>query len=312
SAPAQDLRSSSVYQNIRVRSVTGVGFYMPTGKIKGNLGSRFLMVDGEKVLTGSYSFTWTSSHIDRNILLYLTGQHVEMFDIEFRELYAISEEVSLYKELNIPCPFRSGIGKLGFSSSTVARKAINPKYGLVVGAPPGEMMRWASRQRQESQGKLEGKEEENESNKRLHCFLNDLITVEQVLPEIEPPLEGLNKANRSPQKLLSRFNLDLKSKSRESIRDQKDDIANGEAGSKQGKRFGSGFFRRSKRPSPLNVDANSVTSETAEDFVVVKVPKESQTSFRPVSVRSSVSNSGKMSPGSVSGEKVKQSACVVS
>uniref|UniRef100_A0A8D2LPZ3 Family with sequence similarity 83 member F n=1 Tax=Varanus komodoensis TaxID=61221 RepID=A0A8D2LPZ3_VARKO len=276
-------------RNIRVRSVTGVGFYMPSGKIKGNLASRFLMVDGDKVLTGSYSFTWTSSHIDRNIILYLTGQHVEMFDIEFRELYAISEEVSLYKELNIPCPFRQGIGKLGFSSSTVARKVINPKYGLVVGVPPGEMMRWASHQRQETQRNLEGREE-SESNKRLHSFLNDLVTVEQVLPDIEPPLEDLNRANRSPQKLLSWFHMDLKykSKSRESIRDfRKDDVANGEVGSKQGKKFGSGFFRRAKRPPPLNADANSVTSETAEEFVIVKVPKESQESFCPTSVRRS-------------------------
>lgn len=41
-------------QNIRVRCVTGVGFYMPSGKIKGNLSSRFLMIDGDKVITGSY------------------------------------------------------------------------------------------------------------------------------------------------------------------------------------------------------------------------------------------------------------------
>ncbi|XP_062990708.1 protein FAM83F [Elgaria multicarinata webbii] len=302
-------------RNIRVRCVTGVGFYMPSGKIKGSLASRFLMVDGEKVLTGSYSFTWTSSHIDRNILLYLTGQHVEMFDIEFRELYAISEEVNLYKELNIPCPFRQGVGKLGFSSSTVARKVINPKYGLVVGLPPGEMMRWASRQRQESQEKLEGREEESESKKRLHSFLNDLITLEQVLPDIEPPLEDVNRANRSPQKFLPWFNRDLKykSKSRESIRDlKKDDVANGEAGSKQGKRFGSGIFKRAKRPPPLNIDANSLTSEAAEDFVIVKVPKESQAPTHPISARSSGGNSGKMSPNSLPGEKAKQSTCVIS
>ncbi|XP_045635725.1 protein FAM83F isoform X2 [Ursus americanus] len=41
-------------RNIRVRSVTGVGFYMPMGKIKGTLSSTFLMVDGDKVATGSY------------------------------------------------------------------------------------------------------------------------------------------------------------------------------------------------------------------------------------------------------------------
>ncbi|XP_066490518.1 protein FAM83F [Tiliqua scincoides] len=302
-------------RNIRVRCVTGVGFYMPSGKIKGNLSSRFLMVDGDKVVTGSYSFTWTSSHIDRNIILLLTGQNVEVFDIEFRELYAISEEVDLYKELNIPCPFRHGIGKTGFSSSTVARKVINPKYGLVVGLPPGEMMRWASRQQQESEGNLDGREEESESNKRLNRFLHDLLTVEQVLPDIEPPLEDLSRVSRSPQKLLSRFHLDMKSKSksRESIRDlRKDEVANGETSTKQGKRFGSGFFRRAKRPSTMNADTSSVASETGEGFVIVTTPKESQANFRPASVRSSGETSGEMNQSSTSGEKAKQSACVIS
>lgn len=45
---------TSSQQNIRVRSATGVGFYTPMGKIKGTLSSRFLMVDGDKVATGSY------------------------------------------------------------------------------------------------------------------------------------------------------------------------------------------------------------------------------------------------------------------
>lgn len=244
-----------------------------------------------------YSFTWTSSHIDRNIILLLTGQNVEVFDIEFRELYAISEEINLYKELNIPCLFHQGVGKQGFSSSTVARKVINPKYGLVVGLPPGEMMRWASRQQQESQGNLDvGGEEESESNKRLNRFLQDLLTVEQVLPNIEPPLEDMTRMNRSPQKLLSKFHLDVKakSKSRESIRDlRKDEVANGETSSKPGKRFGSGFFRRAKRPPTMNADASSVASEMGEDFVIVTPPKESQANARPVSVRSSGETSGK-------------------
>lgn len=47
---------SSSQQNIRVRSVTGVGFYMPMGKIKGTLSSKFLMVDGDKAATGSYRY----------------------------------------------------------------------------------------------------------------------------------------------------------------------------------------------------------------------------------------------------------------
>ncbi|KFW61094.1 Protein FAM83F, partial [Pygoscelis adeliae] len=248
-------------RNIRIRSVTGVGFYMPAGKIRGTLASRFLMVDGEKVATGSYSFTWSSSHIDRNILLVLTGQHVEMFDVEFRELYAISEEVNFYKELGIANPFLLGIGKPGLHSSTVARKFINPKYGLVAGATRGDMMLWASRHRQDNQGNME-KEETSESKKRLNQFLNDLITLEQEFPEIDPPLENLNKLNRSPQKLFSRLHMDLKnkSKSRESIRDVKKDDA--QANSKQGKRFASGLFSRKAKRSPgSSIEANSFASE---------------------------------------------------
>ncbi|XP_067415631.1 protein FAM83F [Emydura macquarii macquarii] len=314
--------SSFQIQNIRVRSVTGVGFYMPSGKIKGTLASRFLMVDGEKVATGSYSFTWSSSHIDRNILLLLTGQNAEMFDIEFRELYAISEEVNLHKELNIASPFHSGAGKSELRS-TVSRKIINPKYSLVAGAAPGEMLLWASRQRQEAQGELEKNEEESESKKRLNQFLNDLITVEQVLPVIEPPLESSGRVNRSPQKLFSRFYPDLKSKSksRESIRDtRKDDgagnsVANGEANSKQGKRFGSGFFsRRAKRSPAMNTEANSFASEghSGEEFVIVKSPEEDLISFSPVSIRSCGGTSGKMNSNSPKRDKTKQSACVMS
>ncbi|XP_070612193.1 protein FAM83F [Erythrolamprus reginae] len=292
-------------RNIRVRCVPGVGYSLASGRIRGNLASRFLMVDGEKVLTGSYSFTWTSSHINRNILLCLSGQHVEIFDTEFRELYAISEEVNLYKELNIPCPFSHGYGHLNFSSSTVARKAINPKYGLVIGIPPGEMMR---HQKDQSQEKLEGREEQNGSNKRLDSFLNDLITVKQVLPNIEPPLENLSTAE--PQRLFSRFHLDLKSKSksRESVCDRrKDEFADREVSFKQSKRFGPGFFRRAKRPPPLNAEANSATSETAEDLMGVKMPKECNASFR-----STGDNSGNRSPSSLPGGKNKQSVCVVS
>ncbi|XP_063252029.1 protein FAM83F isoform X1 [Prinia subflava] len=299
-------------KNIRIRSVTGVGFYMPSGKIRGTLASRFLMVDGEKVATGSYSFTWTSSHIDRNILLVLTGQHVEMFDIEFRELYAISEEVNLYKELGIANPFLLGIGKPGLHSSTVSRKFINPKYGLVAGATRGDMMLWASWHRQGNQGNRE-KEETSESKKRLNQFLNDLVTLEQVFPEIDPPLENLNKLNRSPQKLLSRLHMDLKnkSKSRESICDIKKDA---QTNAKQGKRFASGLFSRKAKRSPgSSVEANSFVSEghSGEDLGNMKLEYE-RLSIGHASVRSTGGNSGNLNPNSTMSDKNKQSTCVLS
>uniref|UniRef100_A0A6I8P5S8 Scaffolding anchor of CK1 domain-containing protein n=1 Tax=Ornithorhynchus anatinus TaxID=9258 RepID=A0A6I8P5S8_ORNAN len=262
-------------RNIRVRSVTGVGFYMPTGKVKGTLASRFLMVDGDKVATGSYRFTWSSSRVDRNILLVLTGQYAEPFDLEFRELYAISEEVDLYRGLGLVAP--AGRLNRNFSSSTVARKLINPKYGLVTRHPPGEMMRWAARQRQEAAGRrLEEEEEEGrgESTRRLESFLHDLVTVEQALPPIEPPLEDLaRKAGGS--KVVSRFLLDLKPRPREPPSPDKKGEAvvavNGQA--KTGKRFGSGLFSRKTKRSPNGL-VSSLSSETfAEgEFVVVRRP----------------------------------------
>lgn len=249
------------------------------------------------VLFPIFSFTWSSSHIDRNILLVLTGQHVEMFDVEFRELYAISEEVNLYKELGITNPHLLGTGKPGFHSSTVARKIINPKYGLVAGAARGDMMLWASRHKQDNQGNME-KEETSESKKRLNQFLNDLITLDQELPEIEPPLENLNKLNRSPQKLFSRLHMDLKnkSKSRESIRDVKKEDA--QANSKQGKRFSSGLFsRRAKRSPGSSIEANSFASEghSGEDLGNMKLEYE-QLSISHASVQSADGISGKTSP----------------
>ncbi|XP_015266995.1 PREDICTED: protein FAM83F-like, partial [Gekko japonicus] len=283
-------------RNIRVRSVTGVGYYTPSGKIKGNLASRFLLVDGEKVITGSYSFTWTSSHIDRNIVLFLSGQNVEMFDLEFRELYAISEEIDLYKQLNVPCPFCRDAGKPGFSSSTVARRINNPKYGFVAGVPPGEMMCWAHCHMQESPGDPQEKEEGSESKRRLHIFLDDLISVEQELPEIEPPLEDVSRADQSPQKLFSQSHQDLRTQSEDmSNADQspqkKDEAASGETRSRQGKRFGAGLFRKAKHLPHSTADASSVTGETltGDDFVSVAAPKEGRAAL---SVHSSGNTSG--------------------
>ncbi|XP_012597131.2 protein FAM83F [Microcebus murinus] len=285
-------------RNIRVRSVTGIGFYMPMGKIKGTLSSRFLMVDGDKVVTGSYRFTWSSSYVDRNLLLLLTGQNVEPFDVEFRELYAISEEVDLYRQLGLA-------GRLSHYSSTVARKLINPKYALVSGSrhPPGEMMRWAARQRQEAGGHTDGQEEGGgggESARRLESFLNDLATLEQVLPPVEPFPSG--ELSRKDGRMVSHTHTDLKPKSREPLnRNGMGEAANREAApAKEGKRFGSRLFnsRRAKRPAAPNGVASSLSTETSAEVEIV-MPR------RPNEVSSTIVP-GKTSPGA------KPSNCVIS
>ncbi|XP_003783226.1 protein FAM83F [Otolemur garnettii] len=270
-------------RNIRVRSVTGIGFYMPMGKVKGTLSSRFLMVDGDKVVTGSYRFTWSSSSIDRNLLLLLTGQHVEPFDVEFRELYAISEEVDLYRHLGLA-------GRLALNySSTVARKLINPKYALVAGSrhPPGEMMRWAARQQREASSNPEGQEEGGgggESARRLESFLNDLVTIEQVLPPVDPlPSRELSQKDG---RVVSRMHIDLKPKSQEATtRNGMGEAANGEAApAKESKRFGSRLFsQRAKRPAAPNGMTTSLSTENFAEvqFLMGKRPNESSSTDIP-------------------------------
>lgn len=211
------------------------------------------------------SFTWSSSYVDRNLLLLLTGQNMEPFDIEFRELYAISEEVNLHQHLGLA-------GRIGLNySSTVARKLINPKYALVAGTrrPPGEMMRWAARQQREAGGNVEGQEEGSgggESARRLESFLNDLVTVEQILPTVEPISPRLQRpTNGRP---VSHAHTDAKHRSREALpQNGKGEAANGEATpAKEGKRFSSRLFsRRVKRPAVPSSMASSPSTETFAD-----------------------------------------------
>lgn len=216
--------------------------------------------------------------MDRNLLLLLTGQHVEPFDVEFRELYAISEEVNLYQQLGLA----GGAGRPGLHySSTVARKLINPKYALVAGSrpPPGEMMRWAARQQQEASGRAEGQEEgsKGESARRLESFLHDLATLEQVLPPVEPL--PLGELSRRDARGVSHLHTDLKSRRREALaRHGKGEAANGEATlAKEGRRFSSRIFSlRSKRPTAPNGTASALSPKALAEaeFMTGKRPNE--------------------------------------
>lgn len=243
-------------------------------------------------------FTWSSSYVDRNLLLLLTGQNVEPFDVEFRELYAISEEVNLYQQLSLA----GGAGRLGPNySSTVARKLINPKYALVSSSrcPPGEMMRWAARQQREAGGDPERQEEGSgggESARRLESFLNDLVTLEQVLPPVEPI--PLGELTRKDGRVVSHLHMDLKPRPREVLaRNGKGEAANGEAPpARESKRFGSRFFsRRAKRPAAPNGTASSFSTETSTEveFMMGKRPNEGSSA----NVSGEPSPSGPVPPG---------------
>ncbi|KAK2833022.1 hypothetical protein Q5P01_016911 [Channa striata] len=148
-------------RNLRVRMVRGAGLALSFGKLPGSLCSKYMLVDGERVMFGSYSFTWSSSRMDRNTITVMTGQIVDHFDNDFRELYAVSEHVDLYREFNITKPpiatpirkpkvepirplpvstsrFQVSVGESRqFNLKVPAHKYHNPKYSLVFGNTMG-------------------------------------------------------------------------------------------------------------------------------------------------------------------------------
>ncbi|MCJ8739711.1 hypothetical protein PDJAM_G00050340 [Pangasius djambal] len=153
--------SAQQLRNMRVRMVRGCGLALSFGKLPGSLCSKYMLVDGEKVMFGSYSFTWTSSRMNRNTITVMSGQVVDFYDNDFRELYAVSDKVDLYHEFHIPKPpkhtiptpllkapptaaqpalpastsrFQVSLGESKQVNLKVpAHKYHNPKYALVVG-----------------------------------------------------------------------------------------------------------------------------------------------------------------------------------
>ncbi|RXN03474.1 FAM83G-like isoform X2 [Labeo rohita] len=124
-----------VLDNLRVRSIRGVEFFSRSSKrVFGSQSQKFMFIDGDKAVSGSYSFTWSASRLDRNIITVLTGQAVDTFDLLFQDMYMISNRVCLSK-INLssePEPeFLPQVVPTVFPSATTALKLINPKYSLV-------------------------------------------------------------------------------------------------------------------------------------------------------------------------------------
>ncbi|KAM8931107.1 protein FAM83F [Pelodytes ibericus] len=278
--------SSFNLRNLRVRYVTGVGFYLPCGKINGSLSHKYVMVDGDKVAFGSFRLTWSSFRVDRSIMTLLSGQYTEPFDIEFRELYAISEEINLYKLLSIPDSRPSQLMESRPRSSTVARKLINPKYSLVVGRSlaPGEMLRFGT-----PNPPAAGEDGESEGERRMATFLEDLVTIEQDLPEIVK-LEDLPKVAISAT-----------AKKKEPVK-----AIDGTGPTKPMKRF-SKFFgsKRQQNPSP----------DTIVEGGFVVIPKQRPDPNHNLRSQShqDLRNSGNISPVSRRSVKQKQQdKCIIS
>ncbi|XP_041634633.1 protein FAM83D [Cheilinus undulatus] len=80
---------------MRVRTITGTNYYMRSGaRITGEVHERFMLIDGNRVATGSYRFNWTDGKLNSSNLVELSGQITEKFDEEFRILYAQSQPIN--------------------------------------------------------------------------------------------------------------------------------------------------------------------------------------------------------------------------
>ncbi|XP_071351267.1 protein FAM83F [Trachinotus anak] len=79
------------HPHMRVRVLGGKTFCSRTGRtVVGEMKDKFLLVDLETVIHGSYSLTWTDAHLHRQLITVLRGQVADSFDREFRILFAAS------------------------------------------------------------------------------------------------------------------------------------------------------------------------------------------------------------------------------
>ncbi|TRY66510.1 hypothetical protein DNTS_015895 [Danionella cerebrum] len=95
--------------HMKVRTITGSTYYMRSGaRITGKVHERFMLIDGNRVATGSYRFNWTDGKLNSSNLIELSGQITEKFDEEFRILYA----QSLPLPVNTKAPYGAKISSL--------------------------------------------------------------------------------------------------------------------------------------------------------------------------------------------------------
>ncbi|XP_032419266.1 protein FAM83B-like [Xiphophorus hellerii] len=78
-------------KSLRVRTVQGEQYQCRSAaKFHGGLEQRFILVDCQTVLYGTYSYTWSFEKINLSMVLVITGQLVSSYDEEFRRLYGRS------------------------------------------------------------------------------------------------------------------------------------------------------------------------------------------------------------------------------
>ncbi|XP_038275018.1 protein FAM83G [Dermochelys coriacea] len=185
-------------KNLRVRSTGGTEFFTRLAtKFKGALAQKFMFVDGDRAMCGSYSFTWSAARTDRNVISVLSGQVVEAFDKQFQELYVMSRGVSL-KSIPVdeepePEPFTLPSVMPVTPANAVVKKLINPKYALVK-AKSAEQISKVSSERQAGAGRNKMMDSKDKALPKGQSAeqRNDMA---DLTPPIHPSLLNMEKAN---------------------------------------------------------------------------------------------------------------------
>uniref|UniRef100_A0A3B4GU38 Family with sequence similarity 83 member G n=1 Tax=Pundamilia nyererei TaxID=303518 RepID=A0A3B4GU38_9CICH len=179
----------------------------------GRMGHRFMFVDGDKAVSGSYRsvFTWMASRLDRNLITVVTGQAVDGFDRLFRFLYLSSSSVDLRQTITEPEPEPEPLPQPAPvipPSAEIARKLYSPKYALVALTNPGPTTSVNQESPKEPQNpenskkKRRGKasEESTKESPPLHPGLINLekaclIAYLPTWPEPDPPSDVIGFIN---------------------------------------------------------------------------------------------------------------------
>uniref|UniRef100_A0A7M4FBQ0 Family with sequence similarity 83 member G n=1 Tax=Crocodylus porosus TaxID=8502 RepID=A0A7M4FBQ0_CROPO len=189
-------------QHLRVRSTGGTEFFTRSAtKFKGALAQKFMFVDGDRAMCGSYSFTWSAARTDRNVITVLSGQVVEAFDKQFQELYLLSRGVSLKSipmaEEPEPEPVSLPTASPVTPASAVVKKLINPKYALVKAKSADQITKLSSaKQAADGQNQVAG------SKSKALPGLNTAAPEARQSPS-KTPLGQLSGGGRSCSRLLS-------------------------------------------------------------------------------------------------------------
>ncbi|XP_035511570.1 flocculation protein FLO11-like [Morone saxatilis] len=185
-------------KHLRVRCIEGVEFHTRSStKVRGRMGHRFMFIDGDKAVSGSYSFTWTSSRLERNLITVVTGQAVDGFDRLFRILYGTSSSVDLRQVATEPEPEPEPLPQAAAvapPSAAIARKLYSPKYALALGNPspsPAPSAENSNSNKTKSQENCKTPEGPDTKKGRRRRASKEAI---QEAPPIHPGLVDLEKA----------------------------------------------------------------------------------------------------------------------